>query len=114
MSLLRDTAGTYRNRVLAVSGAWLPALLSIAGFLALPFTRPSRPFLDFQNQAYGWQLGDPFIWLVLAAAALALLVSFLPLGIVRRADLLILIGGAGFALGVGWLLWTAEPFGLGA
>ncbi len=114
MSALRELSGTTRYRALAVSGSWLPALLSLIAFFALPFTRPSRPFLDFAKQAYGWELNQPFVWLVAAFALLALAASFLPLKVTLRGDMITGLAAAGFLSGVGWLLVTSEPFGLGA
>lgn len=114
MSALRELSGTTRYRALAVSGSWLPALLSLVAFGALPFTRPSRPFLDFAEQAYGWELGQPFVWLVAVFALLALAASFLPLKVTLRGDVITGLAAAGFLSGVGWLLVSSEPFGLGA
>lgn len=114
MSLLRDTALTSRSTALRYSGAWLPALLAVAAFGALPFTRPGRPFLNFDLQTYGWQLGSWAVWGVLGAAVLALLVSFIPMSITRRGDAITLLAAIGFGLGVGWLLHTGQPFALGA
>ena len=114
MSAVRDLKSTMAHSALRVSGAWLPAVLSLAAFFALPFTRPGRRFLNFGDQAYGVQLGEPFVWAVAAAALLVLLLSFLPLKITVRGDLVTLAGLAGFLSGTGWLIWTAAPFGLGA
>ncbi len=114
MTLLREARNTARNGVLAVSGAWLPAALGIAAFFALPFTRPSRPFLNFELQTYGWQLTSPFVWAVLVAAVVALAISLLRLRVTLRADLILVAATLGFGSGVGWLLVTSEPFGLGA
>ncbi len=105
---------TGRSRILAVSGAWLPALLAVGGFLLLPFTRPGRPFVNFGREFYGWQLNEPVLWLMLACALAALVTSLLRLPVVRRAELLTLLGSAGFLLGTFWLLQTGTPFGLGA
>src|SRR5699024_4908952 len=105
---------TTRLNALPVSGAWLPALFVLAAFAALPFTRPARPFLNFDLQTYGWQTSEPFVWLVAVSALAVFAVSFLKLRITLRADLITLIAGAGFLSGVGWLLVTSEPFGLGA
>lgn len=114
MSALRELKATTRLNALPVSGAWLPALFVLAAFAALPFTRPARPFLNFDLQTYGWQTSEPFVWLVAVSALAVFAVSFLKLRITLRADLITLIAGAGFLSGVGWLLVTSEPFGLGA
>ncbi len=99
---------------LRVSGAWLPALLALLGVLLLPFGRPGRPFLTLEPELFIWQLGSVWVWLVLAAALLALLVSVLPLTTPRRGDLLSLLALLGFASGVGWLIGSGTPFGMGA
>jgi iron(III) transport system permease protein len=114
MELQTSLAVTGRSRILAVSGAWLPALLAAGGFLALPFARPGRPFLEFGGEFFGWQLNEPVLWLMFACAVAALAVSLLKLPVVRRAELITLLGAGGFLLGTGWLLQTGVPFGLGA
>src|SRR5690625_1482418 len=114
MSAVRDLKGTMANSSLRISSAWLPAVLALVAFFALPFTRPGRRFMNFGEQAYAVQLDQPFIWIVAVAALLALLVSLLPLRITVRGDLVSLAGALGFASGVGWLIWSSAPFGLGA
>ncbi len=114
MSAVRELKATSRYSSLATSGAWLPALLSLAAFAALPFTRPGRPFLNFTEQSYGWQMNDLFIWLVPVAALLVFGSSFLRIPVASRGDLITFIAGAGFVSGVGWLLVSGAPFGLGS
>lgn len=114
MSALRELSGTSRFNSLAFSGAWLPALLTLVAFAALPYTRPARPFLNFAEQTYGWQMSSVFVWLVPVAALAALLFSLLRLRITLRGDLVTLTAGVGLLSGIGWLLVSGEPFGLGA
>jgi iron(III) transport system permease protein len=98
----------------AVSGAWLPAALAVAGFLLLPFGRLGRPFLPLDAAYAPWNLGSPWLWLVLAFALAALLVSVLPLRTAQRGDLVALFAALGLVAGLAWLVVTAIPFGLGA
>lgn len=114
MSALRELKATSRYSSLSVSGAWLPAALALVAFFTLPYTRPARPFLNFDVQTYGMDLGSPFVWLVAAAALAVLVISFLRLKITVRADLITGLAAVGFLSGTGWLLATSEPFGLGA
>jgi iron(III) transport system permease protein len=97
-----------------VSGAWLPALLATVAFLALPFGRPGRPLLTLDPQFYPWNLEGALLWLVLVGALGVLATSFAPLGTALRGDLVTLFGALGLISGVGWLIFTSVPFGLGA
>lgn len=97
-----------------VSGAWLPAALAALGFLLLPFGRPGRPFLTLDPAFRPWNLGSVWVWLVLAAALAALLLSLLPLRATRRGEWLSGLGSLGLVSGVGWLIGSGTPFGLGA
>lgn len=101
-------------RGLRSSGAWLPALFAAVAFLALPFGRPGRDFLTLDASLRPWALGSFWIWLVFLAAMAALFISFLPLKTTTRGNSLALTGVIGFCSGVGWLIATATPFGLGA
>lgn len=103
-----------RRPGLAVSGAWLPAVVAAAAFVLLPFGRPGRPLLTLDPAYAPWNLGSPWLWLLLGFALAALAVSVLPLKRSLRGDLLALCGGLGALTGVGWLIVTAVPFGLGA
>lgn len=98
----------------AASPAWIPAGLAAVAFLALPFGRPGRPFLTFDPALHPYQLGSVWVWLVLALAIAALVISLLPLKISRRGEFLALTGLLGVASGVGWLISSSTPFGLGA
>lgn len=99
---------------LAVSGAWLPALLAVVGWWALPIGRPGRPFLTLEPDLYAAAIGHPLLWATLVASALALALSFLPLATARRADLVLIVGTIGFAALVLWFVVGQVPFGMGA
>ncbi len=99
---------------LRYSGAWLPAAIAAAGFLALPFGRPGRPFLTIDPDLYAWAIGHPLLWFVLVGALAALVISLLKLPTAPRGDLLIGAGTVGLGAGVLWFLLTATPFGMGA
>lgn len=99
---------------LRVSGAWLPALVAVVGFLALPFGRPGRPFMTIEPSLYPWAIGDPLLWFVFVGALAALGISLLKLPTAARGDLLIAAGTVGLGAGLLWFLITATPFGLGA
>ncbi|MEM6430303.1 MAG: iron ABC transporter permease, partial [Deinococcota bacterium] len=103
-----------RQRDLGVSGAWLPAALAASGFLALPFGRPDRAFLSLDPLFRPWALGSLWVWLVLVAALVALVVAVVPLRTDVKGELLTLSGLVGLLSGVGWLLVTETPFGMGA
>ncbi len=99
---------------LAVSGAWLAALVALVAFFALPFGRPGRPLATIDPQYYPWQLAELWLWLLPLCAALALVLSLLPLRTTLRADGIILLGALGLVMGIVWLVHTGTPFGLGA
>src|SRR5690606_18305447 len=96
------------------SGAWLPAVVAIVGYLALPFGRPGRPFLTIDPDQYALALGSPLLWFVLLGAAASLAVSLLKLNTAVRGDLLIVTGTVGLAAGVSWFMLSSTPFGMGA
>lgn len=102
------------NSRLSLSGAWLPALISILGFLILPFGRPDRAFLTIDPVFQPWNLNSVWVWLVLLAAVVSLIFSVLPLKFALRGDLIMLSAAVGLMSGVGWLVYTSTPFGLGA
>jgi iron(III) transport system permease protein len=99
---------------LRVSGAVLPALAAIVGFVSLPIGRPGRAFLTIERDLYAWAIGDALLWVVLAAAVVAFGISLAKLPTARRGDLLIAAGGVGLASAIGWFILTATPFGVGA
>ena len=99
---------------LKASGAWIPAAFAAVTFLLLPFGRPDRAFLEIDAAFRPWALGSVWVWLVLAAAVAALIVSFLPLRITQRGDLLTSFAVLGFVSGVGWLITTQIAFGMGS
>jgi iron(III) transport system permease protein len=109
-----STPAALRRNRLAISGAWLPAFVAIVAFLALPFGRPGRAFLPLDPAYYSWSLGSPWLWLVLVGAVAALALSPLRVPTAVRADYILAAGVFGFVSGLGWLLFTATPFGLGA
>ena len=77
----RPTAG------LAVSGAWMPAVLAVVGWWALPMGRAGRPFTTIDPDLYAVAIGHPLLWLALLASLAALGLSLLPMPTARRADL---------------------------
>ena len=95
----------------------MAAVISAIAFLALPFGRPNREFLEFDNALRPWNL-DPamswLVWLVLIAAVAAIIISFLNINTVQKGNLLSLSGLMGLLAGVIWLIITATPFGMGA
>ena len=99
---------------LAVSGAWLPAVLAIVGWWALPIGRPNRPFLTIDPDLYAFAIGHPLLWLTLVAVVAAFGLSFLPLPTVRRGDLLVVAGTVALGSTVLWFMLDRTPFGLGA
>ncbi|MCA9835735.1 MAG: iron ABC transporter permease [Trueperaceae bacterium] len=101
-------------RSLRFSGAWLAAALALLGFLALPFGRPGRDFFTIDASLRPWALNSIWLWLVFLAALAALIISFLPLKITLRGNLLAIAGAIGLFSGIGWLMVTTTPFGLGA
>jgi iron(III) transport system permease protein len=99
---------------LRVSGAWLPALLTIGGWWALPIGRPNRPFLTLDPDLYARVIGDPLLWLVLVAAIAALGIAFARMPTPSRADLLLVAGAVGLLSLIAWFVSTGTPFGIGA
>src|SRR5690606_3081766 len=97
-----------------VSAAWLPAVLALAGLLALPVGRPDRAFLTIEPELYALAVGGPLMWILLVAAGATLVVSFLPLATARRADVLLVSASVAFLSLLAWLLLTATPFGMGS
>ncbi|HEX7001936.1 MAG TPA: iron ABC transporter permease [Trueperaceae bacterium] len=106
-------AGTERARA-RVSAAWLPALVALAGLLALPVGRPDRPFLTLDPQLYALAVGGPLRWVLLLATAATLVISLLPLATARRADVVLLTASVAFLSLLSWLLLSATPFGMGS
>ena len=103
-----------RQQTFTLSGAWLPAALAIVGFLALPFGRTGRAFLAVDPSLRPWALGSAWVWLVLVAALAAVVISILPIRTDLKGELLTLSGALGLLSGVGWLVATETPFGMGA
>ncbi|MEX2536432.1 MAG: iron ABC transporter permease [Trueperaceae bacterium] len=96
------------------SSAWIFAAFSFVVFLALPFGRPGRPFLTIDEAYRPWNLDSPWLWLVPAMAIMAAIAALLPLEPIRRGNILTAAGATGFLIGVGWLMATSIPFGMGA
>ena len=106
--------GTGNGMGLRFSGAWLPAVVAIGAYLALPFGRPGRPFLTIDPDLYALALGAPLLWVVLLGAVATLAVSLLRLNTAVRGDMLIATGTIGLAAGVLWFILSGTPFGMGA
>jgi iron(III) transport system permease protein len=104
-----------RSRSLtARSSAWTYSLLALTSFLALPFGRPGRDFLTLDPAYWPWNIGSPWLWLLPLMSLFAAVAAWLPLEPLRRGNLLTLAGAVGFASGVGWLIVSGTPFGMGA
>lgn len=96
------------------SSAWMAGLMGLLGLLLLPWGRTDRSFLEF----------DPSLWAVSQAPLLGALLlavtigltalSLLHLSLVYRGYALVVLGSVGFLAGVGWLIATSVPLGLGA
>ncbi|HZJ08142.1 MAG TPA: ABC transporter permease subunit, partial [Trueperaceae bacterium] len=110
----KSATSTRRRNGPAVSAAWFPALLALASLLALPVGRPDRPFLTIDGELYALALGGPLLWALVVATVASLVISFLPLAVARRGDVLLLTGGAAFAALLAWLMVSATPFGVGS
>lgn len=111
---LRDTARSVMGgRGLRISSAWLPAVIALLGFLTLPLIRSGRAFSFSQPEFMLWNLAVVWLWLVFALNVAALLVSFSPMGTVKRGEVLSALGALAFAICVGWLTATGAPFGVG-
>ncbi len=108
---------TNSLRQTRISNAWMAAAISAIAFLLLPFGRPNRAFLEFDNALRPWNL-DPslswLVWLVLLSALASIVISFLPINTVYKGNLLSLAGLVGLLAGVSWLVITKTPFGMGA
>jgi iron(III) transport system permease protein len=108
------TPSTTPRAGLRFSGAWLPSLVSVVAWWALPIGRPNRPFLDILPEFYALAIGHPLLWLVLLASIAALALSFLRLPTPRRADYVLVAGVTGLVALVAWFISSATPFGVGA
>ena len=96
------------------SSAWIFALFGLAAFLALPYGRPGRPFFEFEAALRPWNLDSPWLWVLPLMLLLAGAAALMPLESVRRGNVMTAAGAIGFVVGVGWLVATGVPFGLGA
>jgi len=108
------TVATKARTAARPSGAWRPAAFALAGFAFLPYGRPDRAFWPLDDTLYAWRSDGPWLWIVAALAAAALVVAFVPLPTFRRGDLLAAFGGLGTIVGASWLVATSTSFGFGA
>ena len=99
---------------LRYSGAWLPALIAIGAWWALPIGRPNRPFLTLDPDLYAQAIGHPLLWLVLVATVAALALSLVRMPTPSRADLVLVAGTIAMLALVAWFVSSAVPFGVGA
>ncbi len=111
---LPPLAAARRAHAPRFSAALLPAVLALAGLLALPLGRPGRAFLTRDPDLYALAIGGPLVWLVLLATAATVIASLLPLATARRGDVVLVTAGAAFVGVVVWLGSTGTPFGTGA
>ncbi|WP_337870278.1 iron ABC transporter permease [Meiothermus sp.] len=96
------------------SSAWMAGLVSLLGLLLLPWVRTDRSFLEFNPNLLAMSTA-PVLGAVLLAVALSLTaLSLLRLPLVHRGYALVVLGSGGFLAGVGWLVATSAPLGLGA
>lgn len=105
---------TGRRGGLAVSGAWLPALVAGVALFALPLGRPGRPFLTIDPERFALALGGPLVWVLIVGTIATFAISLLPLPTWRRGDLVLAASAAAFLSLVAWLIYTAMPFGIGS
>ncbi|MFZ5991804.1 MAG: ABC transporter permease [Deinococcota bacterium] len=110
MTLTRSTGGLARGR----SPAWIPGLVTLAGLLALPWARTDRSLLEFGTPLLVLNQAPTLGILLFTITSALALASFLNLPLVLRGYGLVGLGSLGFLGGVGWLVATSSPFGVGA
>lgn len=110
MTLTRSTDGLARGR----SPAWIPGLVTLAGLLALPWARTDRSLLEFSTPLLVLNQAPTLGILLFTITSALALASFLNLPLVLRGYGLVGLGSLGFLGGVGWLVATSSPFGVGA
>lgn len=110
MTLTRSTGGLARGR----SPAWIPGLVTLAGLLALPWARTDRSLLEFSTPLLVLNQAPTLGILLFTITSALALASFLNLPLVLRGYGLVGLGSLGFLGGVGWLVATSSPFGVGA
>ncbi len=96
------------------SSAWLPALVALLSLLMLPWGRTDRSLLEFDGKLLVLSQAPGLGVLLLAGLAVLVVASLLHLPLVQRGYALVGLGSAGFLAGVGWLVTTGVPFGVGA
>ncbi len=96
------------------SSAWTAGLVSLLGLLLLPWVRTDRSFLEFNPNLLAMSTA-PVLGAVLLAVAFSLTaLSLFHLPLVHRGYALVVLGSGGFLAGMGWLVATSAPLGLGA
>lgn len=96
------------------SPAWMAGLVALVSLLALPWGRTDRSLLEFGPDLLVWGQAPVLGGLLLAVVVILGLSSLLNLSLVLRGYALVGLGGVGFVSGIGWLLATSVPFGVGA
>ncbi len=118
--MIKQPTTVGRRGGLAVSGAWLPALVAGVALFALPIGRPGRPFLVIDPDRFalpiiGQSVGPSWLVLLLIIGTIgAFVLSLLPLPTWRRGDLVLVSGSVALLSLIAWLIATAMPFGIGA
>ncbi|MDX2008449.1 MAG: iron ABC transporter permease [Meiothermus sp.] len=96
------------------SPAWMAGLVALVSLLALPWGRTDRSLLEFGPDLLVWGQAPVLGGLLLAVVVILGLSSLMNLSLVLRGYALVGLGGAGFVSGIGWLMATSVPFGVGA
>lgn len=112
----RVAATGMARRQFGAAPLW--ALISLAAWLALPFTREGRRFLPLDYAYHPSAQAIGLHWLLPLAAAVILALYLFPPAVPmhprRRGDIALLSALIGAAGGVVWLFATHSPFGFGA
>lgn len=96
------------------SPAWMAGLVALISLLVLPWGRTDRSLLEFDSKLQVLNQAPWLGGLLLAVVVVLTLSSLLHLPLVQRGYALVGLGSAGFLAGVGWLVTTSVPFGVGA
>ncbi len=112
MAVLKDSITS--SHASGRSPAWIAGLTALVGLLVLPWSRTDRSLLEFDNKLLVLNQAPLLGGVLLAVVVVLALSSLLHLPLVQRGYALVGLGSAGFLAGVGWLIATSVPFGIGA